>query len=229
MSILQEYEEIKKEIGQEKWDSFYSYLSQHPELSFDKIIYNAKNWQNFNNWFNENIQLKKVEVLSTWATDYDDIRCNAILYKNQQKKANIIASYDETDIRYSIGDSDTELTDEFVTKAFKTLIYDDFDSFLNLPKISECSRLLQEIYDNVCCSDSTMCHITDEDWEEQYSDNFTENDLDILQEEITRFHLEDIVTINQEEYKIVGYGDLETRFNNDRNLNQNLEESIEIR
>ncbi|MDO5569800.1 MAG: hypothetical protein Q4G04_06870, partial [bacterium] len=82
MSILQEYEEIKKQIGQEKWDSIDMYIHQNPNLTFDKIIYNKENYINFENWFYKEIKLQKVDILNIWTSDYDDICCNAILYKN---------------------------------------------------------------------------------------------------------------------------------------------------
>ena len=116
------------------------------------------------------------------------------------------------------------MNEDFVKRAFKNLIYYEFDKYLELPKISECSDLLQEIYDCVCESDSTMCHISNEDWEDYYIDKYSDNDLVVLQDEIKKYGLEEIVEIDTGEYKIVGYGDLETRFNDDRNINKSLKE-----
>lgn len=179
-----------------------------------------------------NIKEKKenrnIKILGTWGTDYDDIRCKAILYQDEKEVANIIASYDEADIRYSIGDKDTELNDDFVRKAFKSLIYDDFDSYLKLPKISECSKLLQNIYDDVCANDSSMCHISDDDWNDFYIDDYTDKDFEYLKVEVEKYGLQDIIGINDGEYKIIGYGDLETRFNDDRNLEISKESEIEL-
>ena len=67
-----------------------------------------------------------------------------------------------------------------------------------------------------------MCHITNEDWNEFYKDNFTEKDIDNLKKEVKELGLQEVITFNDAEYKIVGWGDLETRFNDDRYL-QNRE------
>ena len=63
-----------------------------------------------------------------------------------------------------------------------------------------------------------MCHITDEDWKEQYSDEFTDEDFDLLQKEIIKYDLQEVIGIDDGGYKIVGYGALATRFNDNRNL-----------
>ena len=184
----------------------------------DDVLYKNEEWVKFETWYSENHLHRNIEILNTWLSDYDDLCCNAILSENGKQVANIIASYDENSLRYSIGNKDSEMSEDFVKKAFKNLIYDDFDTYLNLPKISECSSLLQEIYDNVCSSDASMCHITDEDWKEFYSDEYTDKDFENLKLEVEKYGLKDVVGINDGEYKILGYGDLETRFNDDRRL-----------
>ena len=107
-------------------------------------------------------------------------------------------------------------------EAVRTAILDDFDKYMELPKISKCSKLLQEVYDDVCESDASMCHITQEDWNQFYEDNFTEKDIDNLKKEVKELGLQEAITFDDAEYKIVGWGDLETRFNDDRYL-QNRE------
>lgn len=164
-----------------------------------------------------------IKILGTWLTDYDDMRCNAIIIQDNKEVANIIASYDECDLRHSIGNKDSEMNGEFIKRAFQTLIYDEIKEYLKLPKISNCSNLLQDIYDAVCESDATMCHISDEDWNDYYIDNYSEEDIEVLKEEIKKYGLDEIIGINDGEYKIVGYGDLETRFNDDRRLELNNE------
>lgn len=264
LSILHEYEMIRKGIGHDKFDSINEYLSVLcPKEQYEKykkelqtisdlpndkwvekkkelenkynvvylsdILYKSKYWEKYEEWYNEQHLHRKVEIVDTWTSDYDDIRCNAILYENDKEVANIIASYDETDLRYSIGDEDSEMNDKFVKRAFKNLIYYEFDKYLELPKISECSKLLQEVYDNVCESDATMCHISDEDWENYYIDTYTENDLKILKEEIKKYGLENVIEIDTGEYKIIGYGDLETKFNDDdRFLQLKEDDCLEI-
>ena len=82
-----------------------------------------------------------------------------------------------------------------------------------------------------------MCHITSEDWKEYYSEHYSEKDLDDLENEIKKYGLEEVVEvfdgeyitsdnkIIESDYRIIGYGDLETRFIDDRKLN--LETSYE--
>lgn len=169
-------------------------------------------------WINENVNLRKVEILNIWKSDYDDIRCNAILYKDKKQVANIIASYDYETIRNFTNQiyPNTKFEKQFMNVPLKTLIYDDFDKYLKLPKISKCSKLLQEVYDTVCESDATMCHITEDDWKECYADRFSNKDIEKLKEEVKKYCLEAVITFNDGEYKIVGYGDLETRLNDNR-------------
>ena len=143
---------------------------------------------------------REVKILGTWETDYADIAVNALLMENNKKIANIITTFD--------------LSNYFL----KRELYDDFDYYKSLPKTSKCSKLLQVIYDNVCESESSMCHITNEDWEEYYSDNFTNKDIEKLKEEVKEYKLDNVITFDDAEYKIIGWSDLETRFNDDRNF-----------
>lgn len=173
-------------------------------------------------WINENVRFRKAEILNVWKTDYDDVRCNAILYKNNRQVANIIVSYDSKYIEsfsYNMYHK-KKIPERFANNPYKTLVYESFDNYLKLPKLSKCSPLLQEVYDCVCESDATMCHITDDDWKEQYAERFTENDIKKLKEEVKKLGLEDVIGIHDGEYKIVGYGDLETRFNDNRQINK---------
>lgn len=255
MSLLQEYEQIRKQIGYEKYDMIERYLNEvSPKESYDKydeelrlnkdlpfdvwmrkekelrkkygvillddILYKKEEWEKYEIWYNENIKNNRVEVLNTWETDYGDIRCNVILYKENKMVANIIGSYDECDIRHSIGNTDSLLDDDFVKRACKFLIYDEFDNYLRLPKITKCSKLLQDIYDEVCKSENSMCYITDEDWEEFYSDKYSEKDIKKLEQEIKKYHLWNVIEVCEKgsEYRILGYSDLETEFNDNREI-----------
>lgn len=145
---------------------------------------------------------KYVKVLENWETDCGDLRCNAILYKNGKEKAYIVASYEES------------------IDNVEDLIECYFDEYSELPKISKCSKLLQTVYDNVCESTASMCYISKDDWNEYYT-NFNETDIEKLKKDIKKYHLEDVITIDYAEYKIIGWGDLEIRFNDDRKLRKN--------
>ena len=61
MSILQEYEEIKKYIGEEKWDHIDNYINDiHPELRLDQIIYSSENWLDYEKYRYRKIITKKL-------------------------------------------------------------------------------------------------------------------------------------------------------------------------
>lgn len=154
----------------------------------------------------------KVEILSVWKTDYDDIKCNAILYENGKPFANIIESFD------------LDINDKYKEDRIKEILLDDFEKIYKIPKLSKTSRLMKEIYDNVCNSDSSMCHISDEDWKEHYADRYSNKDVEKLKQEVKKYGLENVLTFdNDDEYKIIGWGDLETRFNDDRKFVRNKE------
>ena len=218
MSILQEYEQIRREMGEKKYDSIETYLNTHPsDLLLSDILYKPEHYIDFDKWYNWKFLNRTVKVNSIYETSFDDVRCDAILCINKKPVANIIASYlaDELNFRCN---NDPNLAKE----AVRTAILDDFDKYMELPKISKCSKLLQEVYDDVCESDASMCHITQDDWNEFYKDNFTEKDIENLKKEVKELGLQEVITFNDAEYKIVGWGDLETRFNDDRYL-QNRE------
>ena len=229
MSIFQDFERAKKQIGEEKWNSIDTYINNHhPELLLDQIIYNPDNWLEFEKWYDKEIKNISVNVTGVWKTDYDDIRAFAEIGKGEIKLGNVIASYDEDTIRNITGNLKEPLGDREQINAFAVLIASSFDRYANLPKISKCSKLLQSIYDDVCQSDSTMCHITEEEWNEYYIDDYSEKDLEVLEEEIKKYGLDEVIGIGDGEYKIVGYGDLETRFIDDRDLEINKESELEI-
>lgn len=69
-----------------------------------------------------------------------------------------------------------------------------------------------------------MCHIDYEDWKELKEDlDYTDKDLEILNNEIKKYELDEVIEVDTGEYAIVGYGDLETRFIDDREINSNKE------
>lgn len=245
MSILQEYEEIREWMGHEKYDMIDKYLNEICpqsryeeydkesrkllELSGDQwinkdkelkekygivllsdVLYKPEEWEKYDKWFNEEYKHRKVKILGVWKSDFDDTRCNAILSQNGKQIGNIIVSYEKKDL--------DNLDDKKKEKVFESLIYDDFEKYVSLPKVSKCSKLLQEIYDFVCESDSSMCHITNEDWNELYSNRYNDNDIEKLKEEVKKYKLEDVISFNESEYKIIGYGNLETKFNDNRKM-----------
>lgn len=223
----EDYEKFSKELSKIPGEQIYKKI---PELKkqynitlLSDVLYKESEWDKYFLWFNENYKHRKVEILNVWESDFDDIRCNARLYKDNKMIANIIASYDNRDIEKYVTDVNSTIDKSFINKVLKNLIYDDFDKYAHLPKLSKCSKLLKEIYDFVCESDSSMCHIDNKMWKEDYADRYDENAINKLQKEIEKYNLDDIVVINDGEYKILGFSDLETRFNDDRKLIRNKE------
>ena len=226
MSIFQEYEEIKKMVGKEKWESIDEYINKvHPELRLDQIIYNSNNWIEFEKWFYKNLKGSTVNVLDVWETDYGDYKALAEIGKNKELEGTIITSYDEQVIRNITDKEKGSLTVNELKNSFAVLICSDIEKYLKLPTISNVSKLLKEIYDCVVTSECSMCHIDYNEWEYFY-DDYNERDIEQLKKEIEKYNLEEVIEIDNGEYKIVGYGDLETRFLNDRNYCKELDSSI---
>ena len=226
MSIFQEYEEIKKMVGKEKWESIDEYINKvHPELRLDQIIYNSNNWIEFEKWFYKNLKGSTVNVWDVWETDYGDYKGLAEIGKNKELEGTIITSYDEQVIRNITDKEKGSLTVNELKNAFAVLICSDIEKYLKLPTISNVSKLLKEIYDCVVTSECSMCHIDYNEWEDFY-DDYNERDIEQLKKEIEKYNLKEVIEIDNGEYKIIGYGDLETRFLDDRNYCKELDSNI---
>lgn len=52
MSILQEYESIRKQIGEEEYQGIIEYLNINKNLYLSDIYYNQSNYLKFKKWFN---------------------------------------------------------------------------------------------------------------------------------------------------------------------------------
>ncbi len=214
MSIFQEYEEIKMDIGETKWNALNLYLLDRKGILLSNVLYNEKEWEKFDNWYNKTLRNRKVKVLNCWNTDYGDIAFSFIMYQGKNPIVNSIQTI-SSNVLYGSN------TDEKIIKSIEKYVYLNFEKFTELPKISKCSKLLQEIYDSVCESDASMCHITEEDWQEYYKERYTEKDLEKLKEEVQKYNLDDVIGLYDGEYKIVGYENLSISFNDDRSFNKN--------
>lgn len=160
------------------------------------------------------------EILNYW-NDSDDLYVNYIVKDLEtNNKANCIEYYNVSDIgcNYNIASSNE------VEKCLNLLLIEHDGIEFKYPKVSEISQLLKYVYDSVCESESNMCHIDYNDWidiKEEY--NFKEEDIYTLKEEVKKYNLDDLITIEDNEYKIVGYGCLQTMFNDDRERTDELE------
>lgn len=177
-----------------------------------------------NKWYDETAHYKKIKILNIGDNSNSDAICTAILYLDRRKvaKVKIKITVDE----YNSGVKRTidmlgfkpEIDSGFYMSVYYNLLYFNFEKYMELPKLSKCSDLLKEIYDEVCDSRNKMCHITEGDWREMYRDRYNRNDIIKLKKEVEEYKLQDVITFNDGEYKILGYEDLETRFNDDRSI-----------
>ena len=51
MSILQEYEQIRKDIGEDKYNAIETYLNIHKDILLSDIYYKREEWEKFENWY----------------------------------------------------------------------------------------------------------------------------------------------------------------------------------
>lgn len=70
MSILQEYENIRKEIGETTYNAIEKYLELHPELLLSDIYYKKAEWDKFNKWYTSTIVADEMEEF--WEDVYEE-------------------------------------------------------------------------------------------------------------------------------------------------------------
>ncbi len=161
---------------------------------------------------------REFQILSSVGTDYGDTKFQCLLFENEKEVGDVIISLE----------IDDNTREDLMINEVKDYLNEKFDNLINLPKISECSPLLQEIYETVATSDSNMCHIDSEDWKEYWSDQYSLDDVEILKQEVNKYNLDEVLEIGDLsfEYFIIGYGDLDTRFNDDRKFEK--DEDLEL-
>lgn len=216
MSILSDYEDIKQDIGEEKWDAIDKYLeTERPDLRLDQILYNPQNWMAFEKWFFDSFE-EIVNVTDVWLYQDGEYRANVEIGREDEIFGTTVVGYMEKDIRNFVGKSNEELTTEELKNAIAILALRDLDIYESLPNITEASELLREIYDSVRSSDESMCFITYDDWKECYAEDYTNEDFEKLKEEVKKYGLEEIVVFDQDDCKITGYADIEKAFVDNR-------------
>lgn len=153
------------------------------------------------------------KLLNYW-NDQDDLYVNYTLENLETNEiANCINYYNTSDI----GCDYNSASEEIIENSLQRLIEEGKGLEFNMPKVSELSSLLKYIYDRVCESESNMCHIDYSEWEELKDDyDFLDEDINILKDEVKKYNLDDLLTIDDGEYKICSYGCLQTMFNDDR-------------
>lgn len=152
-------------------------------------------------------------LLYFW-NDSDDLYVNYVITNTDTKeKANVVNYYNISDI----GVENYDLaTDEEIKDNLYKLIRENSGHEFELIKVSELNSLLKYVYKSVCESDSNMCHISDDDWNDLVEDGkFTEKDFEKLKEDIDKYEIDNLLSLNENGYKICGYGCLQTVFNDD--------------
>ena len=51
MSIMQEYEQIKREIGEDRYNVIAKYLVLHKDILLSDIYYTREGWNKFKEWY----------------------------------------------------------------------------------------------------------------------------------------------------------------------------------
>jgi len=82
MSILQDFEIIKKELGEKEWALIEDYLKEHKELLLDNVIYSEEGWNAFQEWKKvNNSKDKKMEEEVRTYTDKNGTVVNIAVIK----------------------------------------------------------------------------------------------------------------------------------------------------
>ncbi len=150
--------------------------------------------------------MKHVEITDVFESDIGAYYVEAILYKNEKPLTRVIEGCNIHYVNEKLSHYHNNLR-EF----FEDYIYSNFDSYLKLPCIDHCSNLLQDIFYTVNTSESCMCCISEDEWN-GYFQEYSEKDIKILEKEIKKYNLKDVITLNEDGYKIIAYGDLQTKF-----------------
>ena len=151
--------------------------------------------------------MKQVEIIDVYKSDLGVYYTDALLYVDDKEIAHIIESFDIDYVENKLFYNNYQSLENF----FEDYIYSNFDSYLKLPKISKCSKLLQEIFEITSTTDSCMCWVSEDEWNNYYQE-YSEKDIKILEKEIEKYNLKDVLIINEDGYKITAYGDLQTKF-----------------
>lgn len=75
MSILQEYEAIRKRIGEEKYQQIVKFLDNHTHYVLSDIYYKKAVWDEMENWIKEwrKMFINKEELLEALERKYGDL------------------------------------------------------------------------------------------------------------------------------------------------------------
>ena len=152
-------------------------------------------------------------ILNYWDNN-EDLYVNYVVENlKNYSKANVVNVFSVSALDCDYYNALPDEIDDAVYKLIKNHSGWEF----NINKVSKLSPLLKDIYDCVCESEASMCHIDYDDWNELVKEiGYTENDFNNLKDEVERYNLKDFLVLDDGEYKICGYGGLQCCFNDDR-------------
>ena len=127
MSILQEYENIRKEIGEEKYNAIEKYLNSHKDILLSDVYYTREGWEAFEDWYKKEVSnMEKIKIIST-----EEFK-NAL--HNPQKKILVFGT---------AGIGGTSIAQEFIEQQIKKDTKDYFKNKYNtIPYIEKYIDLL---------------------------------------------------------------------------------------
>ena len=160
------------------------------------------------------IIIRNVDLISSWETDFGDYQARVKIGENNENIGEVVVSYERQKLYDLIGKKDySKITKKEIEMAISVLVLnEDFEKLKSLPKISIFSELMQRVYDTVCESESSMCFIENDD------EFCSTADIEKLKEEVKEFGLSDCIRFDEDECLVVGYGDVELSFIDDRGL-----------
>lgn len=196
--------------------SKYDYWKK--ELTKDDVLNNLEEYTKFNNYFHRNKYKRECIITGIYARSFGDICADIILKYDKISLAKVSVSLGKV--------AEKDDVEEFIKKnyslisgTFETMALEQFDDLIRLPKLSQCSKLLNYIYEEISNSDSDMCFITDEDYKE-ISNICGDNAIEILKAEVKKYHLDNYISFDYDDCKIIAYGDLKLKVNNDIDLTE---------
>lgn len=155
-----------------------------------------------------------IKIKNTWIIENEDyLYANITIYKNKELIANIIDFFDENELRCNLRNYNYPLTENNVIKAVKRIVYNNIDKYLSLPKISDCSPLLIEIFNSVNNYEGYVFPFLYEDYELLFPNGNFSLDLKTLENEVKKYSLENVIVFNSDGYVLEAYPDLKTKFN----------------
>lgn len=100
MSVLQEYEQIRKEFGEEKWEQINKYLECNENLLLSDVLYKENQYKEFQKWNTKDItdrvfdKIEKLLVLE----NRDDVSIDYVLINEKYSSKSFAILSNEEDI-----------------------------------------------------------------------------------------------------------------------------------